>query len=83
MAHTVTSSRPRSGRCFPPFANAIAGFAWVILSLTAILLPQVQDKAFTITQTDVFREIAFMFWLVIKGAKPPALDATASSGVAA
>ena len=26
-----------------------------------------------------FGEVAFIFWLVIKGAKPPALDAAASS----
>jgi hypothetical protein len=30
----------------------------------------------------LFGEIAFMLWLVMKGAKPPALDATASSPAA-
>src|SRR5712664_1669834 len=58
---------------------ALAGFAWVILSLTGILSPQYQDKVFTFTQPAVFGELAFMFWLLIKGAMPPALDATASS----
>ena len=58
---------------------ALAGFAWVILSLTGILLPQYQDKVFTFTQPAFFGELAFMFWLLIKGAKPPALDAAASS----
>jgi hypothetical protein len=58
---------------------ALAGFAWVILSLTGILLPQVQDKVFTFTQPAIFGELAFMFWLLIKGARPPALPATASS----
>src|SRR6266487_2458141 len=61
---------------------ALAGFAWVILSLTGILLPQYQDKVFTFTQPAFFGELAFMFWLLIKGAKPPALDATASSSAA-
>ncbi len=61
---------------------ALAGFAWVILSLTGVLLPQVQDKVFTFTQPAVFGELAFMFWLLIKGAKPPALDAAASSSSA-
>jgi hypothetical protein len=46
-------------------------------------LPQYQDKVFTFTQPAVFGEIAFMLWLVIKGAKPPALDATAPSSAAA
>jgi hypothetical protein len=58
---------------------ALAGFAWVILSLTGVLLPQVQDTVYTYTQPAVIGELAFMFWLIIKGAKPPALDATALS----
>ena len=62
---------------------ALAGFAWVILSLTGILLPQYQDKVNTYCQPAFFGEIAFMLWLVIKGAKPPALEAAASSSSAA
>ncbi len=62
---------------------ALAGLAWVILSVTGVLLPQVQDKVFAYSQPAVFGEIAFMLWLVIKGARPPALDATASSSAAA
>src|SRR6266852_297402 len=62
---------------------ALAGFAWVILSLTGVLLPQYQEQVDTYTQPAVFGELAFMLWLLIKGAKPPALDATASSSAAA
>ncbi len=54
---------------------ALAGLAWVVLSLTGIVLPRYVDKVDTYTQPAVFGEIAFMFWLLIKGAKPPALDA--------
>jgi hypothetical protein len=61
---------------------ALAGFAWVILSLTGVLSPQYYDKVFTFTQPAVFGEIAFMLWLVIKGVRPPALGATASSSAA-
>jgi Domain of unknown function (DUF4386) len=61
---------------------ALAGFAWVILSLTGVLSPQYYDKVFTFTQPAVFGEIAFMLWLVIKGARPPVLEATASSSAA-
>jgi hypothetical protein len=57
---------------------ALAGLAWVILSVTGVLSPQYQDKVFAYSQPAVFGEIAFMFWLVIKGARPPAQDATAS-----
>jgi len=60
----------------------LAGFAWVILSLTGILLPQYADKVNTYSQPAILGEIAFMLWLLIKGAKPPA-DATGSSAVAA
>jgi hypothetical protein len=61
---------------------ALAGFAWVILSLTGILLPQFQDKVDTYSQPAFFGEIAFMLWLVIKGAKPPALEPVAQSSAA-
>jgi hypothetical protein len=36
----------------------------------------------TYSQPAFFGEIAFMLWLVIKGAKPAALDATASLSAA-
>src|SRR5260370_15754442 len=61
----------------------LAGFAWVILSLTSILFPEVQDKVYSYSQPAFFGEMAFMLWLVIQGALPPALDATASSSAAA
>jgi hypothetical protein len=62
---------------------AIGGFANVILSLTGILLPQYQQKVFTYSQPALFGEVALMLWLIIKGARPPALDATALSSAAA
>jgi hypothetical protein len=58
---------------------AIDGFAYVIMSLTSVLLPQYYGKVFIISQPALFGEVAFMFWLLIKGAKLPALDAAASS----
>jgi Domain of unknown function (DUF4386) len=48
---------------------ALAGFAWVTLSLTETLLPQYYEKVFNFTQPAVFGEVAFMLWLVIKGAR--------------
>jgi len=62
---------------------AIDGSAYVILSLTTVLLPQYQDKVFTYGQPAFFGEVAFMLWLLIKGAKPQPLDATALSPAAA
>jgi len=56
---------------------ALAGFAWVILSLTGILLPEYADKVNTYSQPAIFGEIAFMLWLAIRGAKPQAVDAAA------
>jgi hypothetical protein len=58
---------------------AIDGSAYVILSLTSVLLPQYRDKVFTYGQPAFFGEVAFMLWLVIKGAKPPAPEAVALS----
>ena len=69
-------------RLLPRFLGvwlAIDGLAWVILSLTGILWPQYYDKVFTYAQPASFGEVAFMLWLVIKGARLPALDATALS----
>jgi hypothetical protein len=57
---------------------AIAGVAWVILSLTGVLLLQYQDKVYAYAQPAFVGEIAFMLWLVIKSAKPPVLDPAAS-----
>jgi hypothetical protein len=50
----------------------IAGFAWVILSLTSLLLPQYVDKVFTFSQIGSFGEIVFLLWLLFMGANPPA-----------
>ena len=55
-----------------------AGFAWVILSFTGILLPQYVSKVDSYSQPAVVGEIAFMLWLLIKGAKPAAADPAAS-----
>jgi hypothetical protein len=57
----------------------IDGIAYVILSLTEVLSPQYYDKLSTYAQPALFGEVAFMLWLVIKGAKPPSLEPTASS----
>ena len=61
---------------------SLAGFAWVMLSLTSIVLPQYQSKVYTYTQPAVIGEIVFMLWLVIKGAEPaepPVLSAAVST----
>jgi hypothetical protein len=54
------------------------GIANVLLSLTAILSPQYHAQLFTWSQPAMFGEVAFMLWLIIKGARP-ALPAAASS----
>ena len=58
---------------------ALAGFAWVILSLTGVLLPQYQGQVDRYCQPAFFGEIAFMLWLLIKGAKPPEVAAAPSN----
>lgn len=61
---------------------ALAGFAWVVLSLTGILLPLYQDKVDRYCQPAFFGEIAFMFWLLVKGANPPTAGSASSPGAA-
>jgi hypothetical protein len=57
----------------------LAGLAWVFLCFTGILLPQYAAKMNTYLQPAILGEIAFMLWLVIKGSKPPQIDAAAAS----
>lgn len=57
----------------------IAGCGWLTMCLTGFLSPQYQDQEFVIFQTAFFGELALMLWLIIKGARPPALNAAASS----
>jgi len=54
------------------------GFAYVGLSLTALLAPQYNALVNRITFPILFGEIAIMLWLVIKGAKVHPLPAAAS-----
>jgi hypothetical protein len=57
---------------------AINGFAYVIMSLTGLLLPQYQGRLFVIFQPALVGELALMLWLVIKGATAQAVDGSAS-----
>jgi uncharacterized protein DUF4386 len=47
----------------------INGFAYLIISLTGLLLPQYMDKVYNIAFPVLFGELAIMLWLVIKGAR--------------
>jgi uncharacterized protein DUF4386 len=48
----------------------LAGVAWVALSLTSVLWPEYQRKVNSFTQPAVVGELVFMFWLLIRGARP-------------
>jgi hypothetical protein len=62
---------------------AINGFAYVIISITGELLPRYQERVFNISFPALLGELAIMAWLVIKGANPPVLNATAKSSASA
>src|SRR6266487_4867795 len=57
----------------------INGVAYVVLSLTWLFFPDYQDRVFLYSQPAPFEELAIMLWLVIKGARPPALDQPAAA----
>jgi len=57
----------------------INGFAYLAMSFTGLLLPQYEDMVSNIAFPAQLGELAFMLWLVIKGAKPQPLGAAASS----
>jgi hypothetical protein len=51
----------------------VDGFAWVVLTIVAILAPQYHDIGFLIAQPAFFGELAIVLFLVIKGANVPKL----------
>jgi hypothetical protein len=57
---------------------AIGGIAYLALSLTAVLWPQYQDNVISYSQPAIYGEIALTLWLEIKGALPPAPNASVS-----
>jgi hypothetical protein len=46
-------------------------FAYLVLSLIALLFPPYYDAAFRMAQPVLFGELAILLWLLIKGAKVP------------
>lgn len=58
----------------------INGFAYLLASFTGLLLPQYEVRVSNYAFPALFGELALMLWLVIKGAKPKAVDAAAASG---
>ena len=48
----------------------VNGFAYLTTSLTALLLPQYENAVSNVTFPALFGELAFMLWLVIRGARP-------------
>ena len=59
----------------------INGFAYLAMSFTGLLLPQYEDMASNIAFPAQLGELAFMLWLVIKGANPKPVAAPGSSAV--
>ena len=81
MAFSVRVLTYRS-RFLPRFLGVwlvINGFAYLAMSFTGLLLPQYEDMVSNIAFPAQLGELAFMLWLVIKGAKPQPLGAAASS----
>jgi hypothetical protein len=51
-------------------------FAYLALSITGILFPQSSSIVMKAALPAQLGELALMLWLLIRGAKPPALEAT-------
>jgi hypothetical protein len=56
----------------------INGFAYLTMSFTGLLLPQYEDMVSNLAFPALLGEMAFMLWLVIRGAKEQASAAPAS-----
>jgi hypothetical protein len=55
---------------------ALNGAAYLALSLTGLLLPRYESALSNVAFPALFGEVAFMLWLVIKGAKEPEATGT-------
>jgi hypothetical protein len=60
----------------------INGLAYLITSFTGLLFPQYENTVSNITFPALLGEMAFMLWLMIKGAKPQPLDGAGLSSSA-
>lgn len=58
----------------------INGFAYLTMSFTGIFLPRYEDTVSNIAFPALLGEMAFMLWLLIKGAKAPSLAAITGEG---
>ena len=61
----------------------INGLAYLIVSLTGLLLPRFQNQVFIFSQPALLGEVVLMLWLVIKGVTPqpqPLTGATTGEG---
>jgi len=54
----------------------INGAAYLIVSMTGRFLPEYESTVFNLATPAMLGELAFTLWLLIKGARPPASDAT-------
>ena len=50
---------------------AVGGVAYLIMSLTGLILPEYRGKLFTAFQPAFLSEVGLMLWLIVKGARPP------------
>ena len=58
------------------------GFAWMALSMVALLAPTSYDLAFKVAQPAMFAELAVMLWLITVGVRAPATERPAAPAAA-
>lgn len=54
----------------------VAGCAWVTLSVISIVVPEQRQALYRILMPLYFGEVPIIFWLLIKGARVPQVEAT-------
>jgi hypothetical protein len=58
------------------------GFAWMGLSMVALLAPSYNDLAFKVAQPAVFAELAVMLWMITIGVRASATERRSASATA-
>lgn len=59
----------------------VAGFAYLTISVTSIVLPEYEDLVTKVMMPLGLGEFPIIFWLLIKGARPPQQSATPAASV--
>jgi hypothetical protein len=61
---------------------ALNGLAYVLISVTGILVPRYQGRVFRLSGPARYGELALVLWLLVRGSRPPVARDAVGPGTA-